>query len=277
LKVTNVPYIIGVHGLDNKPAKGPHEADWKLAIVEGLKRNQELALAVDDLPFELVYWADWRKSLEEGWRPIDPAVDPEPYEADPSEGKFQTYGENWHDVLIVEGRELAARPLDWFKQTFGIDAVADTFLERRLPDLGLYYADREKCSILRGRLRDVLLAHKGKRIMLVAHSMGTIVTYDVLRDLEREPSLIIDHLVTLGSPLGLPHVLYKILNEHQTARTPENVRRWSNLADRHDPVAADTHLANEFKPNAGGVAVEDDLVLNTYKSPRADKPNHHKI
>lgn len=274
--------VIGVHGLANKPPNDPperrHETDWRRAIAEGLRRNEGLALSPGDLPFALVYWADWRIGVDAGWKPIPPEEDREPYAPAPGEGKLPTYGESWHDVLRAEGRALAARPLDWFKQTFGIDAAADAFLSRRLPDLGLYYADRDKCLLLRGRLKDALLAHKGRRIMLVAHSMGTIVAYDVLRDLERaEPGLAVEHLVTLGAPLGLPHVLYKILDEHGDARTPANVRRWSNLADRHDPVAADTNLSNDFKPSGSGVAVEDDLVLNGYESPRTGRPDHHKI
>jgi hypothetical protein len=54
------------------------------------------------------------------------------------------------------------------------------------------------------------------------------------------------------------------------------VRRWTNLADRRDPVAVDVHLADEFEPNDWGVSVEDRLVINGYVAP-SGKPNHHKI
>ena len=60
-------------------------------------------------------------------------------------------------------------------------------------------------------------------------------------------------------------------------RTPSIVAQWSNFADRRDPVAADTHLADDYDENAQGVAVRDQLVLNTYRAPGKARPNPHKI
>jgi hypothetical protein len=143
--------------------------------------------------------------------------------------------------------------------------------------LGTYYRDADKRALLRKRLADKLIEHEGKRTMLVAHSMGSIVAYDVLRDLGgARPSMVVDHFVTLGSPLGLPLVLDKIRRENPSVRTPSMVRRWTNLADRRDPVAFDAHLGDEFEANGRGVAVEDALVLNGYVT-REGKRNHHKI
>ena len=76
--------------------------------------------------------------------------------------------------------------------------------------------------------------------------------------------------------LGLQYVLNKIRNENAAVRTPSVVRRWTNLADRRDPVAVDVHLADDFEPNDRGVCVEDKIVINGYRSLEG-KPNHHKI
>ena len=98
----------------------------------------------------------------------------------------------------------------------------------------------------------------------------------MLRALGREdPARVIDHFITIGSPLGLPHVKHKIYQENDLVRTPSVVRRWTNFADRRDPVAADVHLSGDYAPNNRGVEVRDDLVINGYKSP-AGKANHHK-
>jgi hypothetical protein len=159
----------------------------------------------------------------------------------------------------------------------GLDEAATRFLQKRLVDLGTYYLDRDKRAHLRGRLAQKLLAHRGKRVMLIAHSMGPIVAYDVLRDLGRElAGLQVDHLVTIGSPLGTPYVLYQIRRENASIRTPSAVRRWTNLANRRDPIAVDVHLADEFEPNDRGVGVEDRLVINGYVAPNG-RPNHHKV
>jgi len=114
--------------------------------------------------------------------------------------------------------------------------------------------------------------------------MGTIIAYDVLRDLGMpgaDSGVEVASLITIGFPLGLPHVYHKIKEERSydpTIRTPSIVTRsWTNYADRRDPVCADIHLADDFAPNSKSVQVVDDIVLNTYHK-RGDKNavNHHK-
>jgi hypothetical protein len=56
--------------------------------------------------------------------------------------------------------------------------------------------------------------------------MGSIIAYDVLRIIRREtPPVPVDHFVTIGSPLGLPHVKTKIYEENDLVRTPSVVGR----------------------------------------------------
>ncbi len=146
-----------------------------------------------------------------------------------------------------------------------MDSLADRVLEKKLKDLARYYEEEDIRNTLRKRLKDVILEHEGKRIMLLSHSMGTIIAYDVLRALGKDsPRLVMDHFVTLGSPLGLPHVKHKIAQEDPVLRTPSIVRKWSNFADKRDPVAMDTHLADDYGPNLKQVQVQDDLVANDW-------------
>ena len=42
------------------------------------------------------------------------------------------------------------------------------------------------------------------------------------------------------------------------------VKKWSNFADKRDPVAMDVHLSDDFEPNAYGIRPEDDLVANDW-------------
>ena len=133
-------------------------------------------------------------------------------------------------------------------------------------------------------LENALVPLRGEEIMLISHSMGTIIAYDVLRDLGRtDQGFEVAQFVTIGSPLGLPHVKARVMEERtydgegrERVRTPSVVtQRWVNYADRKDPVALDVHLRDDYGPNRTGVRVEDDLVVNGYLSPAA-KPNHHK-
>ena len=173
---------------------------------------------------------------------------------------------------------IAGDALDGAKRYVGMDALADAVLKAKLKDLATYNENKAIRDELRGRLkRELLNVPANTRIMLIAHSMGTIIAYDVLRDIGRDnPNFQLDHLVTIGSPLGLPHVKNKIYQENNLVRTPTVVKRWTNFADRRDPVALDVHLSDDYAPNDRGVQVKDDLVINSYTSP-AGKANYHKM
>jgi len=245
--------IIGIHGLSNKPEAKVLREDWNKAILEGLQKNAKIE--IDSIPFELVYWANVMYD--------QPLPNAEYREAKP--GSLKRYEEGWWDYLREKVLSFGGDVLDTLKQTYGIDEAADLVLKAALDDLYQYYTVLEKRAKLRSLLKQVLLANQDQRIMLVAHSMGCIVAYDVLRELgEETKSVAIDYFVTLGSPLGLPHVKYKVLQEHAVARTPSNVKRWTNLADRRDFVALDTHLWDDYQANVDGVRVSDDLVANDW-------------
>ena len=211
--------IIGIHGLANKPEKDALKKWWQDAIIEGLARNQ--GRKAGDLSFESVYWADVRHAS-----PIPNNNNKEPYEKAGGTGPLKAYKDGWWDDVVAELGEFVGAPLDMAKKYFGIDEIADAVLRAKLEDLAEYYEKPDIRNELRERLRQAVLNNKDRRIMVIAHSMGTIIAYDVLRALGREDSsLAIDHFVTIGSPLGLPHVKYKIYQENDLVRTPSIVRR----------------------------------------------------
>ncbi|MDJ0622279.1 MAG: hypothetical protein QNJ17_04910 [Desulfocapsaceae bacterium] len=253
--------LIGIHGLSNKPAPDVLAKGWQNAIEEGLRKNERMNDS--EIHFQSVYWADVTY-------PQGPDPNPDLYrEAMPN--ALKTYEENWFDYIREETFDWVGNILDSAKNYLGVDNIADGVLERKLQDLSRYYKERDIRDTLRKRLEDEILKNKDKRIMILSHSMGTIIAYDVLRDLGRKhPRLVIDHFVTLGSPLGLPHVKYKIAQENSLVRTPSIVKKWSNFADKRDPVSLDVSLAGDYQPNDNGVQVKDDLVANDWSG------IHHK-
>ncbi len=245
--------IIGIHGLSNKPERKQLAQWWKDAMQEGLRRNRGLEVELD---FTSVHWADFMHG------PHDP--NPEPYEKS-GDTPLKRYNDGWIDTVLAKTLDIGGDLLDDVKRFFNVRHTAEAFLERKLPDLHRYYEEPAVRKELRSRLEKALLDNQSERIMLIAHSMGSIIAYDVLRKLGRKhPDFRLRHFVTIGSPLGLPHVLYKIEKEHSRARTPSVVDRWTNFADRRDPVAADVFLKGDFEANDRGVEVVDDLVINDY-------------
>ena len=104
---------------------------------------------------------------------------------------------------------------------------------------------------IRDRVRAALPA--GEPLVVLAHSLGTVVAFDVLSELaDRDVRLF----VTVGSPLGIGNVQRRI-GDHTgpPARIPACVAVWRNFADPFDPVALEQTLADEFTP--GGFVVDE--------------------
>jgi hypothetical protein len=274
LSMSRASIVIGIHGLANKPPFNDKIGYWREALIEGLKRN--CGKTTDDLSFDFVYWADLRYQA-----PIAFAGNPEPYYEDPGTGPFPAYQASKWAEIINAATEIVGTEVNLLDMHTGVTSVGDFVLERELRDLAAYYNDAQFRETVRTRLRDKLKQHKGSRIMLIGHSMGSIIAYDVLRRLGRDdPQFRVDHFVTIGSPLGMPHVKYRIQQENDLVRTPSIVGRWTNFADRRDVVAIDAKLGDDYEPNDQGVKVTDVPVINAYRSPLdrdpPNKPNYHK-
>ena len=57
--------------------------------------------------------------------------------------------------------------------------------------------------------------------------------------------------------------------------TPTVVKeKWVNYADPVAPVAVETHLRGDFRPNSTRVRVVDDLVYNDYTAPDGQGKPH---
>ncbi|UDY36533.1 hypothetical protein [Dermatobacter hominis] len=93
--------------------------------------------------------------------------------------------------------------------------------------------------------------------VVVAHSLGTVIAYQVLCT---RPDLEVD-LITLGSPLGDPNMVFPLLQPAPVDGKgvwPAAVKRWTNVAAEGDlATAACPRLAEAF-----GDRVEDHLVFN---------------
>jgi hypothetical protein len=261
--------IVGIHGLANKPPAKELEKWWRQAILEGLARN--CGNTEQMVEFTIVYWANqFHDPLQ------DPRKMEEPYVKAEGSDPLKTYKDGWCDDVVAGVLGIGGLALDATKRYLGIGELADRVLQAKLNDLSNYYENRKVREKLRSGLETKLKSLKGKRIMLIAHSMGSIIAYDVLRIIGRkDPNYRLDHFVTIGSPLGLPHVKDRIYRENHLVRTPTVVRKWTNFAERRDPVAIDVHLANDYEPNDHGVQVKDDLIINGYVG-KGGEPNYHK-
>ena len=130
----------------------------------------------------------------------------------------------------------SAARLRWFAQV-GM-AFAERFVWRALAQVTRYLTD----DALRAAAQKAVLDLIGPDTrVVVSHSLGTVVAYEAVCRLERPLPL----LVTLGSPLGLDTIIYPRLRP-QPPTFPPQLRRWVNIADTDDFIAAEPDLTALF-------------------------------
>jgi hypothetical protein len=141
------------------------------------------------------------------------------------------------DVRAELGQEVVARgPANW-EWVQGIARV----LQRRVPalgTLGLGFVRQVDAYLTRPHIRaevdDIVRpCLMGERTIVVAHSLGTIVTYRLLQG--AKGACDVPLYVTLGSPLGIDVVKQHI--RPPALGRPPGVRRWLNGTDERDYVA----------------------------------------
>lgn len=270
--------IIGIHGMGNKPPHQLLENWWRLAMIEGLR-------SIIDNPvlpkFELVYWADilYDEPLNLYERDINsPLFLNEKYIKAPE--KF-THKEHTARTKIIEylNRQLNRIFLNE-DLTLNYSFVSDAIIHRYFKDLEIYYSGNitkaknrtvKVNELIRERLYNKLQKYRNDNIMLISHSMGSIIAFDVLKFPASD--IRIDTFVTIGSPLGLPVVISKIAAEQKQKgdndiimTTPQCiVENWFNFSDILDRVAFNYKLSDDFSENSLGVKPIDFLVVNNYE------------
>ncbi len=257
--------VIGIHGLKNKPAKELLARWWTTSIQEGLQRNHGKDVHFD---FELIYWANVQYP-----NPIPETDIDNPYLKADGDGPLRRYDPGLLSTTRVFAEKWGGRSIDKGKDLLGLDKNIDELIGIVFDDLRDYYRERDRRIRIRGLLADALHRHRNKRVCLIAHSMGSIIAYDVLRTLETLPPAI-EQFVTIGSPLGLPIVAQHIREEFGQTTIPRQVRHWTNLADPGDKVALDCTLADEYRAASGAPDIHDTLVLNGYVD-RSGKRDQH--
>jgi hypothetical protein len=280
--------LIGIHGLKNKPPRQLLTKWWRLALREGLRKRGHPHLP---FRFRLAYWSHLLHP-----QPLDPSItDPDdplylesPYTVTPV-NPIEPVGNFRRKVLdlVDDGLDKIFINEDG---TFNFTALGNGLLSYFFKDLDLYYTATCRTSdgsevplreMVQNQLLELLHFHRRKQILLIAHSMGSIIAYDTLM---RAPSgIAVDTLVTIGSPLGLPVIRARILSANSELSAGESepavprsiTTSWFNLSDLRDKVAIDYRLADDFSSTDGQVEVIDREVVNDYAY--GSEPNPHKV
>ncbi|MCB2155325.1 hypothetical protein KQI84_10595 [bacterium] len=278
-------HIVLIHGRSVKPRR---EEKWKLvkeALLAGLERvDQAAADAVREgtVRLSFAYYGDVNNDIlieaeqsRKSWFSSGSLKDwmvPDP------DGTYYVPARNYRDGMDrLLGRPTEehkakdyGRLLEEYKDLAGVDNLAsilspalnifglsDRVLTSQLPDMGRYMLSRVIGSKIRQRLQGPLLKamNDGDDIALVAHSMGCIVSYDVLWKFSRMSEYQrcwdkrISLFMTLGNPMGEPAIKRELYdaNEPADGKYPRNIDHWLNISAYDDFVAHDEDISDDFK------------------------------
>jgi len=162
--------------------------------------------------------------------------------------------------------------------------IASSTLKVTLDDVRRYLEDRDGIATrIRSRLNDQLLEAwaRGERVLLIGHSLGSVIAYDSLWHLSRESGSDgrIDLFLTMGSPLATRFIRkgLKGADRRGSERYPDNIERWVNVAAHGEMVALHRRIKPFFAgmPRLGLVrSIEDAGIYNHFRV--GDRLNVHK-
>ncbi len=268
---TPAPLILYIPGLKPKPEPSVHRDALRRCLLAGLEKvDPEIAAEVrsGDAVFDIVSWTyDFygeSRDMALDREGINALLDKEA--ADETDRK--------------SARSWRRRALRWLyhigdRLPFLIPRLADENVALHLRDLRRYVSnENDVAENTRRQLKVPLLAAAaaGRPVLLLAHSMGSVIAWDVLWQLSQNPDsdFTLDLLMTLGSPLGQRYIQRRLLGRCETgrARYPHNIRQWKNFAAVGELTALDRALRRDFGEMIELKlvrAIEDYEVYNWYR------------
>lgn len=209
--------IIGIHGLGNKPPPKTLGRWWEAALREGLERIKK---PKQQFTFELGYWAHFLHPVALKPRIKDtknPLFVEDPYVRAREGAVVEQPGEFRQKILNYLDEQLEKIFLNE-DLTINFSSITDFIIHHFFSGLETYHQkncvkrNKQNC-----RAKVVICSHlantpkkntAGKKIMLIGHSMGSIIAYDLLAQYATE--VPVDTFVTIGSPLGIPVIKSRI-------------------------------------------------------------------
>jgi len=276
-------HIFLIHGRDFKPDQQSLTDIWMNAIRSGINRDfgDDDTKIFDDIQKTFIYYGDLsNKFLAKKNIKYNMAIDKNDREI--SLNKLKSYGYNqfvhsiYHDLYKRSGlykfiANIISAPLYYV-------GLGSWLISSIAPDMREYWNRNSSWgSDVRDRLTQPLIKalEAGDEVLIISHSMGTMIAYDVLWKLSyygeykhlREKKI---DLITMGSPLGDINIKNNLKGAKLSGsrRYPININEWINIAAVDDYVSHADRLDNNF-----GNIISDKLMYNL--SLRFNKSNPH--
>lgn len=221
--------ILFVHGMRHETlAREKLEGLWfpgfRKAVTEARARRGRTE-PLPELEFELVYWGDM-------FAKVDP-------DAPPLQGLGEDLENRVYDLVrqvilgidrltkydpLARPKSIVARLIDdAVRQTAMYMANAPTAQLEENAEASVYDQIQYRFGQALGRKPDIV----------IGHSLGSVIAYEGLL----QSGAKVPVLLTVGSPIGVPHLIYHRLRPAEEApRSPPKVEQWTNVSNLTDAM-----------------------------------------
>ena len=255
--------VVYVHGINNKPVASVLKCQWDSAL---------FGAAMGDRT-RMAYWVNRARypvpssdscAAKDGLSDLDGGLgirglaaedlDSGPELSAPQRQLMASLEQRLLEPVAEEGGPaVKVLPLPAGMRRWIVRQISRLFL-KDVRDFFFDAAERE-------RMEKILLERLmvgGGPFIVIGHSQGSMIAYQVLRKLQKQ-QCDVRLFLTIGSPLGLQEVqdILVKLEPGQPLAVPDCVDRWLNVAERLDPVALDADLSNDYGQNPRGIGIEN--------------------
>ena len=244
--------LVLIHGRSQQHKDaGALKQDWLGALGEGLAKSG-LSLPIEGTAVHFPYYGDTLYDLVDGKSDDDAArVIVRGTDTNEEERAFvlaiieemrAQRGITDAEVAEIAGQQAVDKgPLNWG----WLQAVLET-MDKHLPgtsstsialfthDVYLYLKNSAIRQVIEEGVSNAITP--GVETVVVSHSLGTVVAYNLIRREGASRGWQVPQLVTVGSPLAI-HEIRRTLKRFDTIRCPEVVSAWFNAYDPRDVVA----------------------------------------
>ena len=288
-------HVFFVHGRNFKPDLAILQKEWLSSVEHGLQREfgAELLGQFHDVKKTFIYYGDIsNRFLASKGKSYDKAADIR--DRQEARKQLMSYASSdFDDRSVYEnlpGKSALKEALaDVFGRALFFTGISDNLISAVAPDMAHYWnQDHQFGSDIRWRLTEPLAdaMAAGDEILMVCHSLGSIVAFDVLWKFShygeyqflREKK--IQTWITLGSPLGDATVIRNLKGRGAKGqrRFPDNICRWHNVAAEDDFIAYDQTVENDYRLMISEGLIRSILDHRIYNlSVRGGKSNPHFV
>ena len=250
-------HITFIHGLANKPPLKDLQRIWLNALAEETESGNGFSPELEGVTVSIIYWADIFYSAPvtaDGYENRNNEMEASlPDHSELNENSWIQEMLKYFPIEDEENQKILDAPIDNNTPTYERIPIPWAIKKKIIREFlreahdYLFNINNVKTTIQNRVLSD-LSRQEGKGRIVVGHSLGSIIAYDVL--VARRECPTVDAMMTIGSPLGIDEVQDKLCIGNNCGFPEKIIGDWVNIYDPYDIISRlDPNLANDFTDN----------------------------